>query len=409
MISAKGLKKLILHPRSFVRDYLKKTLSEKSKKIIKGRMNKTAKSFEEYQFNSFERYTHLLHTGENVTGLSHLDLWIPVFIKADINFAVMVRNYELFLLIKEKYPQITLIFAKGAKEVSNYLDKMLLLKACFYPSNTGNNLHLLKYNDIKHIFIGHGDSDKTASAHKYFRVYDENWVAGEAHIDRFRNEGFDFDGLKKIKVGRPNLKETLLLSEIHWRERFDGKLKLLYLSTWEGFFQEQNYTSVYIIKDFFSKELIGEVFSEIYIKLHPGIGRRDVSLLNFPKKLENLFREKEIDATIFDKTVPVETLIKESNIFICDISAVVSECLSANAPIFVYIPKDKEIKLSQSEMSYEDYTYTFSNIEELLEKIKKVIVENNDYLSEKREEAMEYILGKKETLDDEFINQLKRI
>lgn len=39
----------------------------------------------------------------------------------------------------------------------------------------------------------------------FFRAYDENWVAGEAHIDRMLNAGFNLNGLKHLKTGRPNL------------------------------------------------------------------------------------------------------------------------------------------------------------------------------------------------------------
>jgi len=112
---------------------------------------------------------------------------------------------------------------------------------------------------------------------------------------------------------------------------------------------------------------------------------------------------------VYPKDKPVEDLIKESNVFICDISAAVSESLAGNGPIFVYIPKDKPIKLSQSKMSFEDYTYTFSNIKELIEKFTQVVINGDDYLSEKRKEAMEYILGYEETLNDQFIIELKKV
>ena len=32
-----------------------------------------------------------------------------------------------------------------------------------YPANAGKNIHLLRLPGIRHVFIGHGDSDKVAS------------------------------------------------------------------------------------------------------------------------------------------------------------------------------------------------------------------------------------------------------
>jgi len=360
----------------------------------------------EMNYSSLSPYTHLLYTGENITGFNHLNLWIPHFIEANIDFLVFVRNLKLFHFLKKEYPHITVLFAKSQTELDVYLQQLPFLKACFYPSNTGKNLHLLHFNHLKHIFIGHGDSDKTASVHKYFRVYDENWTAGEAHIDRFRNAGFNFLGLENIRVGRPNLKEILELSEVAWQERFEGKINLLYLSTWEGVVFEHDYTSVSMINTAFNN--IYTTFDEINIKLHPWIGRRESNLLNTSKVLEKSLKEKNIKFSIASKDTNINILIKKSNIFICDISAVVTDCLAANAPIFVYIPKNKGIKLSKSKMGYEDYTYVFSTVDELVTKIDTVLG-GNDYLREKREEAMQYILGKEETLQNQFTKQLINI
>jgi hypothetical protein len=394
------LSKLINNPGLFFKDMINKRINQSTKK--------PAPLQENYNYNRFYPYTHVLHTGENVTGLSHLDLWIPYFKDAGVLFVVIIRNYALYNTVVAKYPELTILYAKGNKEINSYLSKMPTLRACFYPSNTGSNLHLLKFNNVKHIFIGHGDSDKTASAHKYFRVYDENWVAGEAHIDRFRNEGFDFDGLKQVKVGRPNLKPILQSSQENWRERFGGELRLLYLSTWEGVYVEQNYTSVYIIEDIFKSIKEKEFNIIIQGKLHPFVGRRDLALQDFNQRLTKYSNALELDCKLYEREQPVSELIMQSNIFICDISGVVTECLAANAPIFVYIPKDKEIKLTKSKMSYEDYTYTFSDVDELMQKMKQVL-DGDDYLADKRVKAMEYILGKGEISEDIFIKRLVEI
>jgi hypothetical protein len=395
-----GLKKLILNPMQFGRDFINKYVyGQKVKK-------EGETSLDLRYINPLKRHIHLIHTGEDIIGESHLNLWIPHFVNSKVKFFILIRSYPLFEKMVEKYPLLDIVYAKESKDVIKLLAQLPYIKVCFYPSNTGNNLHLLQFNDLKHIFIGHGDSDKTASAHKYFRVYDENWVAGEAHIDRFRNEGFDFSGLKFVKVGRPNLRNILNHSKIGWKDRFGGKLNLLYLSTWEGVYKEQNYTSAYIINEFFDK-IEKFNFSKLDIKLHPKIGTRDKRLENIDRSFKETLSKSRLNFKIHSKNIAVETLIKNSNVFICDISAVVSDSLSANAPIFVYIPKDRNIKLSHSKMDYKDYTYTFSDIETLMERLEDVIINGNDYLAVSRENAMEYILGRYETVNGEFIKRVR--
>jgi hypothetical protein len=355
-----------------------------------------------HNLSSKDGYINVLYSGENITGYSHLDLWIPYFKQSNVKFFIIVRNKKLYNKLINDFSDLSIVYIKKGKYINKFLSRFKDLKAVFYPSNTGNNIFLLENSKLKHIFIGHGDSDKTASAHKFFRVYDENWTAGEAHIDRFRNAGFDFSGLIFKKVGRPTLKDVLATSDTPWESRYNGKIKLLYLSTWEGFWIEQDYTSVYIIDDILSSLYSHYKSLDISIKLHPWTGKRNKNLLNVHNNLS------KYKCTIYTKEKPVNELIANANIFICDISAVVSECLSANGPIFVYIPKDKNIKLSSSKMSYSDYTYTFSSPTEFIEKFKEVI-SGNDYLADNRKKAMEYILGKEETLNNQFIKELQNI
>ncbi|MBN3002161.1 CDP-glycerol glycerophosphotransferase family protein [Chromobacterium alkanivorans] len=347
----------------------------------------------------------MIHTGEGeASGSLHLNSWIPYFAASGCPFVILTRNIALYKSIRAKYPLFPVVFAKNPIDVEAVVNRLPALKACFYPSNTGNNIHLLRFNHFEHIFIGHGDSDKSASAHKFFRVYDAIWVAGQAHIDRFKNAGFEPRHLNFVKVGRPNLREILIRSEKPWHDR--GFVpNILYLPTWEGTFEEQNYSSTLL-----SGELIRCIKQrfdvDMSIKFHPMTGNRKKNLLNIHEELGNALDQQGIDAVIEQKSTPINHLLRTANVFVCDISAAVSECLSANGPIFVFIPQDREIKLSSSDMSYEYYSYTFHTIEELMAKMNQVL-NGDDYLAERRMEAIDYMIGKEQTLHSEFIRQLK--
>ncbi|HIP62351.1 MAG TPA: hypothetical protein EYG98_07315, partial [Sulfurovum sp.] len=313
MITAKGLKKLIFHPITFITDY-------RNKGRWRGSLNLS-------QANLLSPVTIMLYTGGGHPSQSHLALWIPYFIKADIDFIILTRHRVAFDMAVEDYPHVNIAYAREERDVQRIMEKLNFLKACFYPSNTGNNIHLLSFSHIEHIFIGHGDSDKSASAHKFFRVYDQNWVAGDAHRDRFENEGFDFSGLEFVKVGRPNLLEVLEKTEGSWRDRHEGKINLLYLPTWEGVYEEQNYSSLPLLQNIV-EELDIKFDLSISVKLHPSTGNRETSLQNIEKKLETLIGNKKIDAEVVSKERTVNDLLTQNTLFICDISAVVSESLS---------------------------------------------------------------------------------
>ena len=353
--------------------------------------------------NMFFPYKHIIHTGEGMThGPSHLSQWIPVFSVSGEGFVVLVRNIDLFDWVRANYPYVTVIFAKGASDVETILNQLPFVKAFYYLSNTGNMIHSLRYNVYKHIFLGHGDSEKAASAHKFFRVYDEIWVAGEAHIDRFRNASFDTAHIKFVKIGRPMSKSTVKNVEDEPKTA-----KVLYLPTWEGVYEENNYSSLKLSATML-REISLALEVPINIKFHPVSGSRDGTLKSIDKKVSEVLSSVNADFNIADKLEPVGRLIRDSNIYICDISAVVSECLVTGYPIFVYIPSDREITISHSNMEYDDYAYTYSNVEELINQLNELL-EGNDPKKEARLKARDYFISVEQTKNDEFARQLKRI
>src|SRR5262249_15877459 len=54
------------------------------------------------------------------------------------------------------------------------------VRVALYAANVGKNIHLLRVPTMKHVFIGHGDSDKLASVNPYSKVYDQVWPPGPA-------------------------------------------------------------------------------------------------------------------------------------------------------------------------------------------------------------------------------------
>ncbi|MEV6349923.1 hypothetical protein [Actinoplanes sp. NPDC051851] len=112
------------------------------------------------------------------------------------------------------------------------------LKVVFYVGNTGNNIHMLRTPGIRHVFVGHGDSDKVASANPYSRVYDEVWVAGLAGRERYRKAGGAVSDSAIVEVGRPQLAAVRPANP-------DRRIfTVLYAPTWEGWSNDLALSSV---------------------------------------------------------------------------------------------------------------------------------------------------------------------
>lgn len=351
-------------------------------------------------FNRFKKYKYYFHTGEGMTaGPNHLNMWLPLLISLRVPFLLIVRDQKLYAWVLKNYSSVDVAFAKSAGDVGEVVAMTEGVSLALYSSSTGNNIHLVRFEEIKHCFIGHGDSEKAASAHKALRMFDEIWVASQAHIDRFHNKAFNTQGLDFLKIGRPTLIHALNQSSTPWNER--GEAKILYLPTWEGSNYMNDYSSVRMAKQILE---IASKKETVHAKLHPLTGARDKSISNAQDLINSSFREN-IDVSVIPFNISLLDIYDKYNIFICDISSVVTECLALNAPIFLYYPKNVEIEMAASNMIFEDYCYVFSTIEELEVALDRVI-SGDDYKKEARDKAVDYFIGINETKEMKILDVL---
>src|SRR5690606_36151133 len=105
-----------------------------------------------------------LHIGEGLVGGAHHTLaWYDALKQRKIPFIIICRSLRLYDFMRQKYGFEELVCLRTAKDVENLMEKISKPKLVLYPANTGNNIHLVRYPDICHVFIGHGDSDKASS------------------------------------------------------------------------------------------------------------------------------------------------------------------------------------------------------------------------------------------------------
>ncbi|EAV9535460.1 hypothetical protein FFG91_09225, partial [Campylobacter coli] len=154
--------------------------------------------------------TILIHTGENLkVGYGHLLYWLPEFFKSEIKFGILVRNKDLYKTIKNEYRTISVFFAQDSLEVESVLNKFANLKAIFYMSNSSNNIHLLRFNEYEHIFIGNENYNRDMQTTKVLKAYDELWLQSQSIIEKIKCSIKDINNMKIVKIGKPQLKNVL--------------------------------------------------------------------------------------------------------------------------------------------------------------------------------------------------------
>ena len=211
------------------------------------------------------------------------------------------------------------------------------VRVVLYPTNVVRNNEMVRIPGPMHSFIGHGDSDKVGSFSPLNRMYDEIWVAGRAAIDRYAavDEGIDLSVLRA--VGRPQLAE--IRRAVPPTEEAQ-RLVVLYAPTWEGFFDEADYSSVARMGERIVREVL-DSGAVLRFKPHPLTGHRLGSAAKALEAIEDLLRRAGEGSGLVPNTPDaLYTAFNEADVLISDISSVITDFLASRKPYLVTNPRD---------------------------------------------------------------------
>ena len=260
-----------------------------------------------------------------------INTWLEALEALPQKTLIIIRDVPLFeRMAKTRLPVLSLPAAS----------ELLMLefpdaKVSLFPSNTGNNIHLLRLPNMMSAFIGHGDSDKSASNNPFSRAYDELWVAGEAGADRYRTSGLGIDENRYRFVGRPQV-DGIAHEPLVGAEQVPT---VLYAPTWEGVNPDQEYSSIRAIGRKLIDKLIDDGTVRVVYKPHPFTGQRDpryrAEHAQIVEKLSDAKVRSGIDHRVI-RSGPILPWFNEATGLITDISSVVSDFLASEKPYAVF-------------------------------------------------------------------------
>ncbi|MFJ9130515.1 hypothetical protein ACIRJS_41210 [Streptomyces sp. NPDC102340] len=164
-----------------------------------------------------------------------VNMWLPVLKSTRRSCLVVLRERRsMELLAPTDIPAICVPKADDLGEIELPHARVVL-----YPGNAGKNVHMLGRAEMKHVFVGHGDSDKLASSNRVSKTYDEIWVAGQAGRERYRRLRGSISDEAIVEVGLPQLDEVEPAAP-----QAKEHPAVLYAPTWEGWTREGDYSSV---------------------------------------------------------------------------------------------------------------------------------------------------------------------
>ena len=207
------------------------------------------------------------------------------------------------------------------------------VRVVLYPTNVVRNNEMIRIAGPMHCFIGHGDSDKVGSFSPLNRMYDEIWVAGRAAVDRYAavDEGIDLRVVRP--VGRPQLADIRQAQPDDSEP--DHRLTVLYAPTWEGFFDEADYSSVAGMGERLVQVCLASG-ARVLFKPHPLTGHRLPEAGAARQAIDDAVRRAGNGSEVVAPTPnSLYEAFNAADVLISDISSVITDFLASRKPYIV--------------------------------------------------------------------------
>nr|WP_247682954.1 CDP-glycerol glycerophosphotransferase family protein [Micromonospora sp. D93] len=343
------------------------------------------------------------------------NMWLAPTEALQQRAVVLMRSREAFMELADT--RLPVICVPAGVDFMN-LD-LGGLRAALYAANVGANIHMLREPGTKHVFVGHGDSDKQASVNPYSKVYDEVWVAGLAGRERYARAGVGVLDSDIVEIGRPQLAGVHTFGA----ESVDRPFTVLYAPTWEGWLDDDPYhTSLVLMGERIVKGLLAtNPRVRLIYKPHPLTGSRSKAAKAVHERILTAIRAaggnpdaSSLDGTahlvVTGRTPALFDCFNQTDLLISDVSSVVSDFVQSQRPYVVANPAG----LSEDEFRREYPTaraaYLLSKDCGELEKIVTVTRAGDDPMTEARRDLKTYLLGPAEANPmDRFQQEIDRL
>ena len=272
----------------------------------------------------------LVHWNAPAGTAYQIAMWLPYLERLGKKYFVLVRSEANFneVVGLTKAP---VVLRTGLTDIDSVIAPSL--RAAFYVNTATKNNHVIRYTNLTHIQLNHGDSDKVPSHNPVFRVYDKNFVAGQAAIDRFAANGVKMPVEMFAIVGRPQVENVAIATE---PISSIANPRVLYAPTWAGFYTDSNYSSLLVGYDII-KALVARGCSIVF-RPHP-YSLRSAELARECGRIRTLLAEDRrvngrphIFGPEAETNMSVVDCFNASDVMVSDVSSVVADYLYSEKP-----------------------------------------------------------------------------
>lgn len=269
-------------------------------------------------------------------GPTHLTMWEAPLLSA--GFPGIVFNFRgIYCAYLRENTQLSSPMVQLSTDAIRDLQQLVVptLRWFFYLHNARSNWRYMAMRQVKHVWLGHGDSDKPASVFARHADYDLLVVSGTAAIDRYETAGVHIPREKFVILGRPQVWEieaaTRPIAQIE-------RPVVLYAPTWQGKRKAVNFSSLRLGTKIV--QLLIDAGADVIFRPHP-LSKRYPNLARIVQRIDRLLEKDTHDPTTLGRHAwgrlpndvwSVNECMNRSDVLVSDVSSVVSDWLQSGKP-----------------------------------------------------------------------------
>lgn len=285
---------------------------------------------------ALERYApqFYLYFSGPVAGDYQLKMWLPYLEQLGVPFAILARSAQMLPRAARLNTSAPLISCPAVTGLD--ICMVPSVRAVFYVNINGSIADGVRYIDRTHVHLNHGDSDKPASYHPIFAMFDRDFVAGPAAVDRFARHGVFMPQEKFVVVGRP---QVAAITEANTHPLPDRRT-VLYAPTWQSGMREMSLSSLEHGERIVRTLLDAGV--RVIFRPHPlSAGQSDaaatIARINAMLVSARTPQCPHLTSSQASKKDIIDN-INRSDAMVTDVSSVVSDYLASCKPMAVVLP-----------------------------------------------------------------------
>jgi CDP-Glycerol:Poly(glycerophosphate) glycerophosphotransferase len=263
-----------------------------------------------------------------------LGMWLPYFERLNRRFIVITCHPTTVPEITERTSAPVLVPKLRSAHGRLWHLAVDSLKAAFYVQNHQANVDMLRFDRLIHIWLNHGDSDKSANYSARHSAFDRVFVSGQQGVDRYAAHGVRIRPEQFAIVGRPQIEH------IETRDvppPAEAPRTVLYAPTWHGGKPNTNYSSLPLGTQIVDALLARGV--TVIFRPHPQT-YRDPQQTGFAREIQrrlNADRKTTRRQHVFGRAAETDwdlpACFNHSDALITDVSSVASDFLASGKPI----------------------------------------------------------------------------